>query len=131
MLIAEFATATGMTVDTIRFYIAKGLLKPKLGQKGGSRPYQIFSQADITTSLMIKLQKSLGYSLGEIAAINAQYYDGKSSDSDTIKALSRQIAKLEEKRASITSALNFLQAKLSWIEAGKPDDSPHAKDYIC
>ncbi|HIC2071361.1 TPA: MerR family DNA-binding transcriptional regulator, partial [Raoultella ornithinolytica] len=25
MLISEFAKATGMTVDTIRFYIAKGL----------------------------------------------------------------------------------------------------------
>lgn len=131
MLISEFATASGTTVDTVRFYIARGLIKPVLGQKGGSRPYQIFNQADITAIQMIKLQKSLGYSLHEIAELNKQYYAGQGTIADTAQALSRQIAKLEEKQGSITSALNFLYAKLAWVEAGKPAEAPHADDYFC
>ncbi|MFZ4214684.1 MerR family transcriptional regulator [Pantoea endophytica] len=131
MLISEFAVASGMTVDTVRFYIAKGLIKPALGQKGGSRPYQVFNQADITAMQMIKLQKSLGYSLREIAELNDQYYDGQRTVADTAQALTRQIVKLEEKRGNLTSALNFLYAKLAWVEAGKPAVAPHADDYFC
>lgn len=39
MLISEFAKATELPVDTIRFYISKGLLKPERSAKGGSNPY--------------------------------------------------------------------------------------------
>ena len=43
MLISEFARASGLTPDTIRFYIRRGLLKPETSRKGGSNPYQIFT----------------------------------------------------------------------------------------
>ncbi|MCW1874244.1 MerR family transcriptional regulator [Erwinia sp. INIA-01] len=131
MLISEFAKATGMTVDTIRFYIAKGLLTPHVGRKGGSRPYQIFSQVDVTTALMIKLQKSLGYSIREIVDINAGYHVQPVSPQATIRALKQQIDKLEEKQKNLQSALLFLRDKLQWVESGMPEDAPHAEKYLC
>jgi Predicted transcriptional regulators len=131
VLISEFAKATGMTVDTIRFYVTKGLLTPVTGRKGGSRPYQIFSQMDVTTALMIKLQKSLGYSIREIAEINASYRLQPASPQTTITALKQQIANLEEKQKNLHSALLFLRDKLQWVENGMPEDYPHAEKYLC
>jgi DNA-binding transcriptional MerR regulator len=81
--------------------------------KGGSRPYQVFSEADLTAARMIRLQQSPGYSLAEIAALR------------------QQIERLESKKQSIDGALNFLNAKLQWVEAGKPADAPHPENYFC
>lgn len=44
MLISEFARVTELPIDTVRFYVAKGLLKPERSLKGGSNPYQTFKQ---------------------------------------------------------------------------------------
>lgn len=53
MLISDFAKATGLAHDTIRFYIGKGLLKPQRSAKGGSNPYHIFGDDDVTAARMI------------------------------------------------------------------------------
>jgi DNA-binding transcriptional MerR regulator len=131
MLISAFARSAGLSVDTVRFYIDKGLLTPQRTAKGGSRPYQVFSEADLTAARMIRLQQSLGYSLAEIAALNREYRSGVHSASRTAAALRQQIARLETKQHSIDAALNFLNAKLQWVEAGKPADAPHFEDYFC
>lgn len=131
MLISEFARSTGLPLDTIRFYIAKGLLKPERSAKGGSNPYQIFGPDDVTAARMIRLQQSLGYSLGEIRALNDEYRAGEGSTARTIEILRSQIGRLEERRAALDAALSFLRKKVEWIEAGKPDDAPRLEDYKC
>jgi len=122
MLISEFAQATGLPPDTIRFYVKKGLLKPQRGAKGGSSPYQIFSVDDVTTARMIRLQQSLGYTLGEIAALNEEYRRGEGSPARTAEVLRLQIDRLEEKQRQVETALVFLRAKLDWVSAGKPTE---------
>jgi DNA-binding transcriptional MerR regulator len=131
MLISEFANRTGLPVDTVRFYISKGLLHPARGSTGGSRSYQIFSEEEVTAARMIRLQQSLGYSLREIAALNEEYRHGKKSMTRTVQVLSKQIATLEEKQRSIAGALAFLKEKLSWVEAGGPGEKPNVDDYYC
>ena len=42
MLISEFARATGLSTDTVRFYVRRGLLKPLAGSKGGSKSLSDF-----------------------------------------------------------------------------------------
>jgi DNA-binding transcriptional MerR regulator len=124
LLISEFAKVTGLTSDTVRFYIGKGLLKPQRGELGGSNSYQRFTANDVTTVRLIKLQQSLGYPLKEIAVLNREYHTGPRSTARTIDILSRQITKLETKRAQIDTALDFLQAKLAWAESGKIGEAP-------
>jgi DNA-binding transcriptional MerR regulator len=130
MLISEFARIAGLPVDTIRFYVGKGLLKPERGQKGGSNPYQIFREADVTAARMIRLQQSLGYSLADIAALNEAYRLGATSPERTADVLRRQVGKLEQKQAEVEAALAFLRGKLAWIAAGQPDPPP-SLDYHC
>lgn len=131
MLISEFARVTGLPVDTVRFYISKGLLHPARGSTGGSRSYQIFSEGEVTAARMIRLQQSLGYSLKEIATLNEEYRRGKRSPTKTMQALRKQIAALEEKQHSIAAALAFLKEKLAWVEAGSPGEAPNVDDYYC
>ncbi|GAB4063985.1 MerR family transcriptional regulator [Ancylobacter sonchi] len=131
MLISEFAKATGLPIDTIRFYISKGLLTPERSLKGGSRPYQTFKQEDVTAARMIRLQQTLGYSLGEILTLNQQYRAGETSPELTIEVLQMQIDRLEERKAALNAALSFLRGKVDWIRAGKPDDAPRLEDYQC
>jgi len=131
MLISQFSRVTGLSPDTIRFYIGKGLLRPERSSRGGSNPYQIFGPQDVTTARMIRLQQSLGYSLREIAALNEEYRSGASSPERTAQVLRLQVARLEERRADLESALAFLNGKLAWIAAGKPGDAPEWQDYSC
>ncbi|WP_342239054.1 MerR family transcriptional regulator [Inquilinus sp. OTU3971] len=131
MLISEFSRETGLSPDTIRFYVRKGLLSPARNGKGGRNPYQLFGPQDVTAARMIVLQQSLGYSLREIAALNGQYRAGAHSPEQTAAVLRAQIAKLEGKRAELESALAFLGRKLKWVEAGQREDGPNWRDYLC
>jgi len=131
MLISEFARATDLPIDTIRFYISKGLLKPQRSAKGGSNPYQMFCSEDVTAARMIRLQQTLGYSLGEILALNEEYRVGEHSPERTIEVLQSQIERLEERKAALDAALSFLRGKVDWIKAGKPNDAPRLEDYQC
>ncbi|MDH1701839.1 MerR family transcriptional regulator [Comamonas terrigena] len=128
MLISEFASATGLSTETVRFYVGKGLLKPRRSTLGGSNPYQVFSTEDVTAVRMIQLQKSLGYSLSEIAALNREYRAGAKSVARTAEVLRNQIERLQEQRAQLDTALDFLTNKLTWIEGGKRGDAPQ---FLC
>ncbi len=131
MLISEFARAADLPVDTIRFYITKGLLKPERSTKGGSNPYQVFRKEDVTAARMIRLQQTLGYSLGEILELNEEYRAGEHSPERTVEVLQSQIARLEERKAALDQALSFLRGKVDWIKAGKPEGAPRLEDYQC
>src|SRR5690606_15488590 len=129
MLISEFAEVTGLPVDTIRFYIAKGLLKPDRGLKGGSNPYHLFKPEDVTATRMIRLQQTLGYSLGEILALNDEYRAGEHSAERTIEVLQLQIERLQHRKEALDAALTFLHGKVDWIKSGKPGVAPSLEDY--
>jgi DNA-binding transcriptional MerR regulator len=131
MFISEFAKLAELPVDTIRFYIAKGLLKPDRGLKGGSNPYHLFKPEDVTAARMIRLQQTLGYTLGEILALNEEYRAGGHSSDRTIEVLQLQIERVEQRRAALDAALAFLHGKVDWIKSGKPGSAPRLEDYQC
>jgi MerR family transcriptional regulator, copper efflux regulator len=124
MLISEFASEVGLSSETVRFYVSKGLLKPRRSALGGSNPYQVFSSGDVTAVRMIQLQKSLGYSLSEIAELSREYRSGAKSAVRTAQVLRSQIERLQFRREQLDAALSFLGEKLAWVVAGKPGDAP-------
>ncbi|WP_312367102.1 MerR family transcriptional regulator [Ensifer sp.] len=104
--------SSGVPIDTIRFHIAKCLLKPQRSAKGGSNPYQMFCWEDVTAARMIRPQQKLGYSLGEILALNEEYRAGEQSPEQTTVVLQSQIERLEERKATLDAALSFLRGGL-------------------
>ncbi|WP_334185310.1 MerR family transcriptional regulator [Novosphingobium sp.] len=132
MLISQFAKTAGLSVDTVRFYIAKGLLKPeRSARKGGANPYHVFSADDVTAAQMIRLQQSLGYSLAEIGALAEEYRRDAGSPERTGEVLRKQIVRLEERQRELDAALAFLKGKLEWMEAGQPGTAPQPNAYFC
>ena len=61
MLISEFARAAGLSRDTVHFYVRRGLLTPLAGNKGGSNPYQVFTNEHVQMARTIRMAQSLAF----------------------------------------------------------------------
>jgi DNA-binding transcriptional MerR regulator len=124
MLISEFAEQTGMSVDTVRFYVRRNLLQPGIGSKGGRNPYQMFSAKDLETAEMIRLGQSLGLSLREIGEMLKEQARGEIDDVRSIEILLAQRERLAGKIRELTRLVDYLDAKVEWIRNGSSGSKP-------
>lgn len=129
MLMSEFARASGLTPDTIRFYIRRGLLKPETSRKGGSNPYALFTAEHVQRARIIRFAQSLGFSLREIADFNKEYQAGGISTARAAQILQAQLARLEEKATQLNGLVGYLRAKVAWLEKGSKGREPSFADY--
>jgi MerR family copper efflux transcriptional regulator len=129
MLISEFARATGLSRDTVRFYVRRGLLKPLAGNKGGSNPYQVFTGEHVQLARLIRMAQSLGFSLREIVSLNAEYQAKRITPARGAEIMRAQHARLEEKAAHVGGMISYIRAKLAWLEAGGKGPEPNFTDY--
>jgi MerR family transcriptional regulator, copper efflux regulator len=128
VLISAFAQASGLSRDTVRFYVRRGLLTPLAGSKGGANPYQIFSSEDVQMARTIRMAQSLGFSLREIAALKVEYDGKRMSPSRGAEILRWQLTRLEEKAAHVDAMMRYIKAKLAWVDGGKGPE-PNFTDY--
>lgn len=126
MYIAEFSRATGLPRETVRFYIKRGLLKPKVN---GNR-YQSFGAEDVERALLIRNAQALGFSLKEIAAIDAEFaQQGMTLERkiglmrERLQLVDAQIAKLQEMR-------RYFRRKIAWMEKGEVGKEPTYKPAL-
>jgi DNA-binding transcriptional MerR regulator len=61
--IGQVANATGLSIDTIRFYEKQGLLKLSPRSEGG---FRLFGAGDIETLKFVRKAQELGFSLNQI-----------------------------------------------------------------
>ena len=124
MLISDFARATGLSTDTVNFYVRRSLLTPETDRRGGRNPYRSFSEADIVTAHFIRFSQSIGFSLTEIAAINLERQQGTITSERSVEIMSDQLLQIEGKLAELNAMSDHLRAKIGWTKAGKPGDAP-------
>ena len=129
MLIAEFARASGLSRDTVRFYVRRGLLAPLAGNKGGSNPHQVFTNEHVQMARTIRMAQSLGFSLREIVALNVEYQAKRMTASRGAEILRWQLTRLEEKAAHVNAMIAYIRAKLAWLDAGSKGPEPNFTDY--
>lgn len=120
MMISAFARESGLSVDTVRFYVRRGLLRPEAGRKGGSRPYQLFSAADLEAARIIRAGQALGLSLGEIGAFLRER--SRDEDATLLAFLAEQRGRLTRRVAELRTLIAFLDAKIAWV--GDPNGGP-------
>jgi DNA-binding transcriptional MerR regulator len=124
MMISTFARESGLSVDTVRFYVRRGLLHPELGQKGGSRPYQMFSLLDVEKARIIRAGQALGLSLEEIASfLKKRTFDGKEDD-HLLAFLADQRDQLTRRVAEMQKLISFVDAKMAWLRNPDGRDPP-------
>ncbi|WP_017759916.1 helix-turn-helix domain-containing protein [Pseudacidovorax intermedius] len=126
MWIAEFARRAGVKQTTIRHYLREGLLSPRTGLAGGSRPYLEFTESDLRLVSAIQAGQALGLSLQEIGVLIGERRSG-SGQARMLKALTAQRDKLRSRALELQAMLSFLDRKIEWLEAGaKGPPPPHA-----
>jgi len=130
MLISEFARATGLPVDTVRFYVRRGLLTPGTNGKGGRNPYQVFTAEHVREARLIRMAQSLGMSLKEIAAISQENRRGGITRERSIELMVEQLARLERKAAELQAMAGYLRAKLAWMRNGEQGPEPDFIDQL-
>jgi DNA-binding transcriptional MerR regulator len=130
MLISDFAKATGLSADTIRFYIRRGLITPETGSKGGRNPYQIFNEAHVREARLIRMAQSLGMSLKEISGISEEHRKGLITEARSIELMGQQLERLEQKQAELDALGAYLRAKIAWLKAGSEGAEPDFSDYV-
>lgn len=130
MQIKEFSQATGLPIDTIRFYIRKGLIKPEVGTKGGSNPYQIFTAEHVQAAKIIRVSQALGFPLKGIGTGIADYMKGEIATDRSIAIVREQLEKMERKAEEAAQVVLYMRAKLAWMEAGAKGNGPDFDDYV-
>jgi DNA-binding transcriptional MerR regulator len=128
MQISEFSREAGISADTVRFYVRRGLLKPETGMRGGSNPYQIFNRQHVEAARLIRLAQSLGFTLREIAAIATQLGAEGLTRRRKIELLRERLEELERKEAQIQRMTTYLREKVAWMEAGERGPEPTLGD---
>ena len=100
MRIGEVAMQAGVTVQTIRFYERRGLLRQPQRLRSGYRDYPA---QEVQTVRLIKQFQEHGFTLGEIEVL--------------MRLLTEPAAHLVELRAQVEAKLNHLTEKMQALES--------------
>lgn len=122
MLIAEFAKATALSRDTIRFYVRKGLLTPEVGKSGTNR-YQSFDAEQVERALLIREAQALGFTLREISGLSEEYARGMSLARQA-QLMRERLAAVDEQAAKLARLRRYFAAKVAWLESGAVGEHP-------
>ncbi len=124
MLMTEFARSTGLSTDTVRFYVRRGLLKPGSNGLGGRHPYQVFTDEHVRAVHLIRMAKSLGLSLEEIARLGREHRAGALTTARSVEILTAQLVRLKEKADELDRLAAYLRTKIAWLAGGRAGAEP-------
>jgi DNA-binding transcriptional MerR regulator len=105
--IGELATATGLTVRTLRHYDQIGLLRPKTRTEGG---YRLYGEAEVQRLQQIRSLQSLGFSLEQIGAMLAGHEAPLPEVIEwQLAAIDRELTALQRLRARLSAVSQAMQ----------------------
>lgn len=110
--IGDVARRTGLTLRGLRFYEARGLVKP-LRTEGGRR---IYGAGELARLNAVVALKRAGFSLTQIGVMLGQ------RSVDLGRLVAAQLAALDARQAEIAQARTLLQSVQSRIDHGEPVD---------
>jgi MerR family copper efflux transcriptional regulator len=104
MRIGQLAERAGVTVQTIRYYERRGLLKVPVRRASGYRAYTDQSVADVRAILQLK---ELGFTLGEIRAA----LSGHEGDDTLCRLAATKVTALRSEIERLTQVLDALEER--------------------
>lgn len=122
-MIAEFCKRTGLTKDTVRFYVRKGLLHPTVGASGSNR-YQTFAGEDVARALLIRFGQQLGFTLREIVALEAEFGDSAMPVLRQREMMIERLTGVERQIESLQGLRDYFRSKIAWLDAGAVGTPP-------
>ena len=125
MWISQLAEEAKLSTSTVRFYVREGLLQPRTGRAGGSRPYLEFSERDLRRAAVIRMGQAIGLSLTEIRLLADERRVG--GRDRMLQTMTGQRAQLRKRAAEIAALSRFLDLKIHWLThgcMGSPPEPP-------
>jgi MerR family transcriptional regulator, redox-sensitive transcriptional activator SoxR len=124
--IGEIARRTGLPLSTLRFYEAKGLVRP-IRSDGGQRRYR---RADIRRISFVMIAADLGFTLAEIRGVLAGLPEGRAPNARDWTRIStafrteldRRIAVMQRLRARLDGCIGCGCLSLKTCRLLNPDD---------
>ena len=107
MKIGELAAATGVSVETLRFYEARGLISSDRTPNG----YRQFPEAAIEVVRYIRVARDFGFSLAELTPL--RHLTGERRGAAERAMLVEKAAALETRIAELTELRTRLQESLA------------------
>ncbi len=122
LTIGKLARATGVGIETIRFYERSGLLPPPRRRESGYREY---GEEDVRRLQFIRRAKSLGFSLREIKELLELRTSPETTCDDVRQRAEKKIATIEQKIAELQRVKQALQElAASCVGSGPQGECP-------
>jgi len=126
--IGQVANASGLSIDTIRFYEKQGLLKRSPRTEGG---FRLFGAGDIETLKFVRKAQELGFSLNQIRELLILRADHVPACSHVKELLDQKLTAVEQKitelrnlELSLKRALRKCKRELRTAESGHENCCP-------
>lgn len=116
MRMKAFCLKTGLSRDTVNFYIRLGLIVPS-SNGSATNAYRDFDEHQVETAWMIGQAKALGFSLAEIGRMAKQYRAARLDRAEQILLLQGQLDRLAERRTALEAMDAALREKLDRLRA--------------
>jgi DNA-binding transcriptional MerR regulator len=117
MLIGEFAKASGLTRDTIRFYERIGLISASETRRTSNR-YKHYDQALLERMELVGKAKLLGFNLPEIGKLIRAWEGNRFSLSQKRALIADKIVVIDDRLRELRKVRQYLEEKLSCL---RPD----------
>ncbi len=112
MKIGEVATRSGVSVDALRFYEEKGLIKPQRAANG----YRLYPEQTLQLVGYIKLAQQLGFSLAEIGENLPLLWSSEGVSKRLLAQLfTEKIALLDERIGQMQSLRSLLAERATHV----------------
>jgi MerR family copper efflux transcriptional regulator len=112
MRIGEVATRTGVSVDALRFYEEKGLIKPQRAANG----YRLYPEQTLQLVGYIKLAQQLGFSLAEVGENLPLLWNSEGvSQALLARLFAEKIALLDQRVEQMQTLRNLLAERATQV----------------
>ena len=119
--IGYVAQATGLSIDTIRFYEKQGLLKRSARTEGG---FRLFGIQEVETLKFVRKAQELGFSLAEIRELLILRADHFPACSHVKELLDQKLTAVGQKIQELQSLERTLQIALRKCKRGLKTTAP-------
>jgi DNA-binding transcriptional MerR regulator len=116
MKIGDFAEVVGVSIDTVRFYERRGVLRPAPRTPGG---YRTFVQRDVDRIRLARQLQQLGFTIDEVVdALAAHEGNGATCTSERWR-LEQVRSRIEAQMGALKRTRRLIQEALAACDAGR------------
>ena len=116
MRIGEFAAAAGVSVDAVRFYERRGVLRPAPRTPGG---YRTFDQGDLDRVRLARQFQQLGLTVEEVVDALASHDAGGATCASERWRLQQVETRIDARLAELRRTRRLIRDALAGCDAGR------------